>query len=318
MLDPDQAAEVAGRFALGDHAVLTGPVAAGRLGDVWRLSTDRGEFAVKDARFPVDPAEVAADAAYQDRVRSHGVPMPAVVRTPEGEALIQLGSGPVRVYAWVDVLARERRLDPVAVGALVAGIHRVQVPTQAPVDPWYVAAVGEPAWRDLTTRLRDARAPFADRLESLVPDVLAAEALLVETRGGTGLPPRPVGGQRPANSRRRAGGAGLGELRPGDPAGELGVVLFEFGQGDSDRMRDLFASYVDSGGPARLRTPGDLTMLIAQAGHIAQIGCERWLAATTDEARADNAAWVGEFLDEPVTVATVEAILDAARLDAAR
>lgn len=313
MLDPDQAAEVAGRFALGDQAVLAGPVAAGRLGDVWKLSTERGDFAVKDARFPVDPAEVAADAAYQDRVRSHGVPMPAVVRAPDGEALVQLGSGPVRVYAWVDVLPRERGLDPVAVGALVAGIHRVQVATRGPVDPWYVAAVGEPAWRDLTTRLRNARAPFADRLESLVPDVLVAEALLVGTEA-VQVCHRDLW----ADNVLRSPDDGLVVLDwensgPADPAGELGMVLFEFGQGDSGRMRDLFASYVDAGGPARLRAPGDLTMLIAQAGHIAQIGCERWLKATTDDERADNAEWVGEFLDEPVTVATVDVILDAAQ-----
>ncbi len=213
----------------------------------------------------------------------------------------------------MDVLPRERALDPATVGALVAGIHRVQVATRAPVDPWYVVAVGEPAWRDLTARLRDARAPFADRLESLVPDVLAAEALLVETEA-VQVCHRDLW----ADNVLRTPDDGLVVLDwensgPGDPAGELGVVLFEFGLGDPDRMRDLFASYVEAGGPARLRTPGDLTMLIAQAGHIAQIGCERWLKATTDEARADNAAWVGEFLDEPVTVATVEAILDAAR-----
>ncbi|MGH3308251.1 MAG: aminoglycoside phosphotransferase family protein, partial [Nocardioides sp.] len=277
------------------------------------LSTDRGDFAVKDARFPVDRDEVAIDAAYQDRVRSHGVPMPAVVRTPDGDALVQLGSGPARVYAWVDVLPRERALDPATVGALVAGIHRVQVATRSPVDPWYVVAVGEPAWRDLTARLRDARAPFADRLESLVPDVLAAEALLVET-DAVQVCHRDLW----ADNVLRTPDAGLVVLDwensgPGDPAGELGVVLFEFGLGDPARMRDLFASYVEAGGPARLRTPGDLTMLIAQAGHIAQIGCERWLKATTDEERADNAAWVGEFLDEPVTVGTVETILDAAR-----
>ena len=63
MLQPAQAVEVAETFDLGGHAVLTGPVAAGRLGDVWRLSSERGDYAVKDARFPVDPAEVAADAA---------------------------------------------------------------------------------------------------------------------------------------------------------------------------------------------------------------------------------------------------------------
>lgn len=313
MLDPDQAAEVAGRFALGDHAVLRGPVAAGRLGEVWRLSTDRGHFAVKDSRFPVDPSEVAADATYQDRVRAHGVPMPAVVRTPDGEALVQLGSGPVRVYTWVDVLPPHRSLDPVTVGALVARIHRVQVQGKGPVDPWYVAPVGEPAWRELIARLRNARAPIADALESLIPDVLAAEALLVET-DAVQVCHRDLW----ADNVLRTPDDGLVVLDwensgPGDPAGELGVVLFEFGLGDPDRMRHLFASYVEAGGPARLCAPGDLTMLIAQSGHIARTGCERWLAATTDGERADNAAWVGEFLDEPVTVATVEAILDAAR-----
>jgi aminoglycoside phosphotransferase (APT) family kinase protein len=144
-----------------------------------------------------------------------------------------------------------------------------------------------------------------------VPDVLAAEALLVAT-DAVQLCHRDLW----ADNLLRTPDAGLVVLDwensgPGDPAGELGVVLFEFGQGDFGRMRDLFAWYVEAGGPARVRTPGDLTMLIAQAGHIAQVGCERWLRATTDAERADNAAWVGEFLDEPVTVATAEAILDA-------
>jgi Ser/Thr protein kinase RdoA (MazF antagonist) len=313
MLDPDRAAEVAETFDLGADAELTGPVASGRLGDIWRLSTDRGQFAVKDARFPVDADEVAADAAYQDRVRSHGVPMPAVVRTPDGEAMVELGSGPVRVYHWVDVGARDRRLDPEAVGELVAAIHRVVVPAGGPVDPWYVAPVGEPAWRELARRLRGARAPFVDRLESVLPGVLAAEALLVATRAvqvchrdlwADNILSTPQGGHVVLDWENSG---------PADPAGELGMVLFEFGLGDASRMRALHSSYVAAGGPARLSSPGDLTMLIAQSGHIAQVGCERWLASSTDEDRADNEAWVGEFLDEPVTVNTVEGILDAAR-----
>ena len=101
MLQPARAVEVAETFDLGGQAVLTGPVAAGRLGDVWRLSSERGDYAVKDARFPVDPAEVAADAAYQDRVRSHSIPMPAVVRTPRGEALATTEADRADNAAWV-------------------------------------------------------------------------------------------------------------------------------------------------------------------------------------------------------------------------
>ncbi len=62
---------------------------------------------------------------------------------------------------------------------------------------------------------------------------------------------------------------------------------------------------------AGLASRADATMLIAQLGHIAVTGCERWLASTTEAERADNAAWVGEFIDDPVTVDAVDAILDA-------
>ena len=50
-------------------------------------------------------------------------------------------------------------------------------------------------------------------------------------------------------------------------------------------------------------------MLVAQLGHIARVGCERWLTSSTDDERSRNADWVGEFLDEPVTVETVDRIL---------
>ena len=91
--------------------------------------------------------------------------------------------------------------------------------------------------------------------------------------------------------------------------GELGCALFEYGLEQPDRMHTLYAAYLDAGGPGRLTSRGDLTMLVAQLGHIARVGCERWLASSTDQERAHNADWVSEFLDEPVTVETVDRIL---------
>ena len=78
-------------------------------------------------------------------------------------------------------------------------------------------------------------------------------------------------------------------------------------------MASIQAAYADAGGPGRLTRPGDLTMVIAQTGHIGQIACRRWLASTTDAERAHNEAWLREFLDEPVTTSTVELILDSVR-----
>ena len=91
----------------------------------------------------------------------------------------------------------------------------------------------------------------------------------------------------------------------------LGCALFEYGLGEPERMRTLYGAYVDAGGPGRLIDRGDLTMLVAQLGHIARIGCERWLTSATDQERADNAGWVTEFLDGPVTLDVVDRILVA-------
>jgi hypothetical protein len=194
---------------------------------------------------------------------------------------------------------------------VLASIHAAVVPTDQPVDGWYVDPVGADVWQDLVGRLRRAGAPFAERLAGLLPEVLAAEGVLRS-------PDRVQICHRDlwADNVRRTPGGGLVALDwensgPGDVNGELGCALFEYGLGEPDRMRALYAAYVEAGGPGRLADRGDLTMLVAQTGHIALVGCERWLASTTDEERADNADWVGEFLDEPVTVDAVDRILRA-------
>ena len=311
MLQPNRAGRVAEAFDLGGDAVLVGPVATGRLGRIWRLTTDRGRYAVKDSSLPVDPAAVARDAAYQDVVRASGVAMPAVVRTPGGEVLADV-DGPVRAYAWVDLLPATRRLDPLAVGRLLARIHRVAVPTTEPLDGWYVEPVGAAAWEELVGRLAAAGAPFARRLAALLPEVLAAEALLAAPTD-VQLCHRDLW----ADNLLRTSAGELVVLDwenagPGSPAQELALAMVEFGCGEPDRMRALHDAYVDAGGPGRLTGPHDLTMVIAQTGHIARTGCERWLAARDGAARADNAAWVAEYLDEPPTTGVVEAVLRAA------
>jgi hypothetical protein len=58
-------------------------------------------------------------------------------------------------------------------------------------------------------------------------------------------------------------------------------------------------------------TAGDLTMLVAQLGHITEIACRRWLDAPDEAERRHVEAWAREGIDEPVTLATVERIVDA-------
>ncbi len=309
MLNATHAGLVAERFALGKHVWLDGPVAFGHLGEIWQLVTERGRFAVKHAGFAVAAEDAEFDAAYQDLVRLAGVPMPAVVHTKDGTVVADIGGGHVRIYEWIDVLPANRRLDPGPLGLLLAAIHAVAVPTDKPVDGWYVDPVGAEAWQELLVRLRTADAPFVDRLAALLPAVLEAEGILT-SQHRVQVCHRDLW----ADNLRRTPGGGLVVLDwensgPGDVNGELGCALFEYGLGEPDRMRTLHAAYLDAGGPGRLADRGDLTMLVAQMGHIAQFGCERWLTSSTDQDRALNAGWVAEYLNEPVTVETVDRLL---------
>jgi len=300
---------VAERFGLGEHASMDGPVAFGRLGEIWQLVAERGRFAVKHAQFAVSVEDAELDAAYQEAVRLAGVPMPTVVRAVDGTVVADIGGAHVRVYEWIDVLPAERRLDPGELGQMLAAIHAVEVTTDEPVDGWYLDPVGAATWLELLVRLGMADAPFVDRLAALLPSVVEAEGILTSPRR-VQVCHRDLW----ADNVRRTPGGGLVVLDwensgPGDVNGELGCALFEYGLGQADRMRTLYAAYLDAGGPGRLADRGDLTMLVAQLGNIARVGCERWLTSATDQERASNADWVTEFLNEPVTVETVDRML---------
>ena len=314
MLDPSHADAVADRFGLGPARRLLGPVALGRQGEIWRLDTDRGPFAVKQSQVAPEPDEAEADAVFQELVRAAGVPTPEVVRDVDGRVVSEVEGSPLRVYAWVDVEPEDRRLDPATVGRLLAAMHLVHVPAAGPVEGWYADPVGRAAWEGLVERLATADCPFTGRLSALVPVLAEVETLLVPPTDGLQLCHRDVW----ADNLRATPGGGLviydwENAGPASPSQELGVAAYEYGCSDPARVRALHAAYVDAGGPGRLREPADLTMLVAQLTHILQIGCERWLASTTDAVRTDHAGWVGEFLDDPVTVPVVEMLLDAAR-----
>ena len=100
--------------------------------------------------------------------------MPATVRTVDGDVVADVGSAVVRVYEWVDLQPVDRRLDPVAVGQLVASIHRVRHHGRSPVHWWYTDAVGAARWDELVTELDAAGAPFAPILADLRDELVAA------------------------------------------------------------------------------------------------------------------------------------------------
>jgi hypothetical protein len=305
-----RAANIARAFDLGDDARLTGRVERGEQGQVEELVTTRGVFAVKTSFG--EPELDGEDAAFQSAAWSAGVPTPAVIPAAGGAWHAGVGGLPVRVYEWVDLLPPDAAYDPAEAGRVVAAIHRTPFAGTRPEDPWYTDPVGAARWDELTDELEHAGAPFAAALGNARDELVALEALL---RPATDL--RTCHRDLWTDNMRPAVAGGLrvidwencGLASPGE---EIAGVVFEFGYGDPDRAREVYRAYRAAGGPGTMRTRGDFSMTIAQLGHITEIACRIWLdLETPQEERRRQAARIGQGLDEPLTVALIDELLDA-------
>ena len=306
------AAELADRFGLGRAPKLSdGPVARGRQGQVWRLETEDGRWAVKVPFHESGEDRVRASTQFQEAACATGVPAPSVRRATDGCVFARVGGRQVRVYEWVDLKEPDPGLDPVLVGAAVAAVHRVGVPADGPLDPWYGAPVGGSGWDRLVERLREAGSPFAGRLAALRDELVSLESWLeppvtLQTchrdLWADNVLPTAQGGVCVIDWENSG---------PADPDQELACVLFEFGRSDPGRARALMSAYAAAGGPATVARPGHFSMLIAQLGHIAQIAATDWLEPNVrNPDRASAAAWIGEILDDPHTREVLGALLD--------
>jgi len=314
-LDESQVPALLEAFDLGDRGSLSdGPVATGRLGAIWRLDTERGSWAVKREVELTDDdlPEILDGAAFQQAALEAGVPAPVIRRTRSGDLFADVGAVHVRVQGWVEMEPPDIGLDPVAIGRQVAALHLVDFVGSIGEHPWYRQPVGADRWRELIIALRARRAPFADELDALVPELVAMEAYL-------GRPPRALRTCHRdlwADNVRRTPDGGLcvfdfDNAGLADPSQELAAVLVEYAGSDAERARTLADAYASAGGPGRVERETDFAMPIAQLAHILEEGCRRWLAATTDVGRADNEAWVREFLDRPLTPAVIDNLLAA-------
>lgn len=311
MLTSSAAQRVADAYGLAGPATLTGPVARGQLGQVWRLDTAGGAYAVKEWFAAPDLDQVARDAELVDAARAEGVLAPATRHTPSGSVGTTVAGTSLRVFEWFDLLGPTRRLDPVAVGRAVAGLHRAGPPTDASVENWFAAGLGEEQWREVHERVVEAGAPFADQLGALVDDLVAVESV-VEPHESPIVCHRDLWAD---NVRATVDGRvcvlDFENLGPADPSQELAMVLFEFGDDDPSRARLLHTAYRDAGGPGRVTRRGHFTMLVAEQAHIAQLACSRWVGARSESHREQLATWFLEVPDDPVTLPRIDRVLAA-------
>ena len=221
-------------YSLGDEAVISGPVARGEVGQVWKLTTDAGVFAVKEPFERPDVVEVEDDAAFQDLVAAAGLSMPPVIRTVENgqrarRYRLGMRSG-VRLICW-DLTAPSIRWPSVPPWRRCTASA-----TAAPTDciRGTPSPVGAERWDELVDTLRAGGAPFAERLaeqhdelvalERLDPSPVERASVSIATCSNDVLSKHPAGEVCIIE---------LGEQRLADPGEELAVVLFELRCGSS-------------------------------------------------------------------------------------
>jgi Ser/Thr protein kinase RdoA (MazF antagonist) len=310
VLGPEAADQIAETYELGDVVEMTGP-ARGQQGQVWRLVTSTGQWAVKETFHELSESEAGRIAGFQTAAQAAGVGAPAVLTTASGPHLMTVDGTAVRLYGWVDLCSPYVNIDPVAVGHLVAGLHRTIVPVWGLPHPWYTEPVGA-GWDDLVAQSNEQRAPFADTLAALRDELGALEAML-----------RPMALLQTchldlwADNLRATPGGGLcvidwDNCGPADPSREVALILFEFGRGDHRRLRAIYESYLDNGGPGRINGEADFSMLIAQLGHIGEMHLRRWLGLPPGAPeRVREEAGIEEFLGDALRRSTIQDILDA-------
>ena len=306
-------AEAIARAYCGGAPVQDMVVAArGEQGRVWRLITDEGPFAVKDLVVRQLPADAAADVAYQEAVLATGtLRLPRPVRTAAGEVLLNVAGQQVRVYEWVDLLPTDTGLDPALIGMTLAAVHRVRHQPTGSLHWWYTDPVGAARWTQLLGAAKAAHAPFVADLQTEIPHLLRLEALLETPKNlqtchrdlwADNILPTPGGGVCVIDWEN----CGLE-----DPAQEIPMVLFDFGTSNPERIAELYGSYIDAGGPARVRGLGTFTMVIAQFGHFWESAVERYLTPNAaEEDRAHSLERIAELLTMPLRVQDLEEMLD--------
>ena len=307
------ATAVSQAYGLGPVATLAGPMARGQLGQVWRLTTPLGWFAVKEWFASPDLESVSHNADFSEAVRAAGVFTPAVIRTPNGSVTSDAAGVPVRVFEWIDLGVADRGADPAAVGEMVARMHAAAPVSTEAVGPWYSVGLGAGHWHELLDRARGQEAPFANALADLVDDLIAVEQV-IEPPEQTRVCHRDLWADNllPASDGRLCV-IDFENLGPADPSHELAMLLFEFGRGDPARTTALHQAYVEAGGPGRVTRRGHFAMVVALQAHLGALALSRWVEAHADNTveRARLADWFGEILDDPLTLARIDRIIAA-------
>lgn len=243
----DFAVAVSERYDLGTGSAMT-RAHRGAMGQIWRLATSRGVFAVKEFFWGADETSVAREVDFCRRAIAAGVRAPGCIPAARGSFTEVVGGRTVRVYEWMDGEAVERPGVETArwVGRTMSLLHSLEFPADGQtVDPWYTAipAIGE--FAVLAGRARSMRLGWGQALENALPRIERLVASLPEDRPMS-LPIYCHHDMNPQNILLTTDGPCLvdwDDAGPAYPERELLGTLYSWGSEDPRLAAEMATAY---------------------------------------------------------------------------
>jgi hypothetical protein len=317
----DIAGEVAAAFGLGAPTGDAETVARGAMGEVSRLVTELGTWAVKRLFEWANTSNADTDVVLQEAARKAGVRLPAPVHSANGKVIESIQGDSYRVYEWIDIpgLPAAPASPDVAreIGRTLGIIHSLRVAADGPVTPWLTAYPPAERWDQVVAAAEAAKPEWSRLLSDALPAIRGLESVAsCATQDDPILCHNDFG---PGNIAVGPDSdiivldwehAGAQDARQ-----ELGYVLAGWciaGDGVStDAARELFAGYAST---TSVPPPLDVGMFagVACANLNFTVGqAFSSLFATDDGQKRFANANVTNLLRHPLTVEALQAILDA-------
>ncbi|HET9646655.1 MAG TPA: hypothetical protein VFP34_00295, partial [Microlunatus sp.] len=137
MTEPIDWDRVSAAYGIGAVVEVPARAICGLQGQVWRLVTSHGVWAVKETLTPIERVQARTAAEFSEAARRNGVPAPANRCTAEGQPLLQQDGRSVRVQSWVELVDPTTAIDVTELGRLVARLHNTALAPPRPVHWWY-------------------------------------------------------------------------------------------------------------------------------------------------------------------------------------
>jgi aminoglycoside phosphotransferase (APT) family kinase protein len=300
--------QVAVEFGLGDISAPAAYIDGGVSGEVFKITTPAGDWAVKRLHQQPNLEQLEIEIGLKEAAGAAGVVSPATVRTPTGDVVVAVAGRHWLASVWTEVsrdaaaLAQPDRLAQV--GEIVAILHNLRRAARHDVTPWLTTPPGATEWERLRSVARASTASWSSTFEELYPEFLRlAEFSALAVSGAAVLSHCDLG---PANF-----GAAADHLVVFDweragatrPAQELGYVLTQWVEvGDpAVVLPPIVAGY-------RARRIEQIVVNISMFAYAANAFLN-FLASSID---ARNERRTGQTLERPVTIGLLQSLTDIA------